>query len=486
MFKINKNDYIEILKKIDNFLKEDNLDFYYRDSILEFDILGESDTTIKDYFFFCYSGCFYEKNQKLEDQFSYENCDYEYFTELNVLEIILTIFLNSSYNKENREVFIEEILNELDQLNLIIKKDSYGNINILNNKILDSGSYSNVLYYSKDILLKQLKNKYRNTSFEKRFRYEYENMKKLDKSKNILKVFDFLDDSLGYTMEQADCCLYDYLMKNDISLNEKIKIIEDVLSGIKMAHDNSIIHRDLHLGNILKIKEKFVISDFGLGKDLTKDRSLKSSNTQKNDSKFVDPEYRGDKFTKLDKISDIYSVGVIISEILKNDRKEFEYFLSRCTSYYRKDRYDKIEIVISNFNSIVENLKKEMLVENIKKKIEDSKVDQSVVSYLMKMIEEEEIIDVVLKYNKTFEKILLKCDVKLRHQILVCIMERMETSYNGLEFSNYSDIGKMVFRLFDKDSDKLIRKKIKEILCFCDEIVGRYDCRDLYKAIKNK
>lgn len=74
---------------------------------------------------------------------------------------------------------------------------------------------------------------------------------------------------------------------------------------MKYAHEHNIIHRDLHLGNVLKVGDDFVLCDFGLSKDESIERSLKSTATVINNHLFIDPLAIGD-FTKLDKKSDIY------------------------------------------------------------------------------------------------------------------------------------------------------------------------------------
>ena len=113
-------------------------------------------------------------------------------------------------------------------------------------------------------------------------KYEYENMQKLCGCPQVLNVYSFDPDNFSYLMERAEMNLFEYLSNEvDIPFDVKLKIIIDVLNGMKFAHEQSIIHRDLHLGNVLKIGNDFVISDFGLSKDESIERSLKSSATEK-------------------------------------------------------------------------------------------------------------------------------------------------------------------------------------------------------------
>lgn len=484
VFQINKSDYINQLSKIDLFLKETSLNIYYESSGLEFILPDYSRSEITDFFFYQNSGSYYNIEKSLVEQYSYEECDYQYFSELDILEVILLIFSKSKFNEENKERFLQELISELIGLGIIIKRLDTGGLEILNNKLLDSGSYCNIYYYSNNILLKEIKSEYRGTPFEKRLKYEFENMKKLEDSENILNVYNYLEEDEAYTMEQADECLYDYLRKNHLNLEEKIKIVRDILKGIKDAHDNSVIHRDLHLGNILRKGSTFMIADFGLAKDLDRDRSLKSSNTQKSNSKFVDPECRGNKFLELDKVSDIYSLGVIIEEILGEDVEKVSYFISRCTQRLKKDRYQSMDEVIYEFENTIINIDKQLSKEKVKEKIKNGRVDQSVIEYL-KTLTAEETVHLILEYSDNFEEILKLCEIHIAYKMISDILESLER-YIRLPFTDYSCIAKMMHRLFYRISDEKIKIKIKEIIRFCAEEIGRYDCEPLYQEIKNK
>src|SRR6266498_639656 len=63
--------------------------------------------------------------------------------------------------------------------------------------------------------------------------------------------------------------LKDYIRKNfyNIKWKEKLKILIYIVKGLKHLHDQKIIHRDLHSGNILYENEfDIVISDLGISK----------------------------------------------------------------------------------------------------------------------------------------------------------------------------------------------------------------------------
>lgn len=156
---------------------------------------------------------------------------------------------------------------------------------------VSEGSYCNIYVFNDQIYKKQLKSTYQTQEiWKKRFKYEYENMMKLVESPYILKVFNYNANENSYLMEKCDCNLFDYLNKNPFITDDIIlNIINEILLGMKAVHDAGIIHRDLHLGNILMKEDHVVLSDFGLSKDTMIVHSLKSTSTPKNSHFFIDP-----------------------------------------------------------------------------------------------------------------------------------------------------------------------------------------------------
>src|ERR1043166_560561 len=59
----------------------------------------------------------------------------------------------------------------------------------------------------------------------------------------------------------------DYIVKGffKIKWNEKLKILKNIIAGLNHLHNQKIIHRDFHSGNILYENEwDVVISDLGI------------------------------------------------------------------------------------------------------------------------------------------------------------------------------------------------------------------------------
>jgi AmmeMemoRadiSam system protein B len=108
------------------------------------------------------------------------------------------------------------------------------------------------------------------------------------------------------------------LMKQRLSLDEAIIIFKQICSAISYAHSQGVIHRDLKPENILFTKEGNVkVSDFGLAK-LEGESSLTVSGQVMGTLFYMSPEQR--KGGGGDKRSDIYSLGVILFELLTSER----------------------------------------------------------------------------------------------------------------------------------------------------------------------
>ncbi|KAF0554764.1 kinase-like protein [Gigaspora margarita] len=98
-----------------------------------------------------------------------------------------------------------------------------------------------------------------------------------------------------------------------ISWAELIKIAMEITLRLKYLHENNIIHRDLHSKNILLDNGKVLIADFGLSKRL--DDTATTSSVKGIDA-YIDPRCFNPE-VKRDKEFDIYSLGVLLWELMK-------------------------------------------------------------------------------------------------------------------------------------------------------------------------
>lgn len=108
----------------------------------------------------------------------------------------------------------------------------------------------------------------------------------------------------------------------NLNIKERIKIFIQVCKGIMHAHQKGIIHRDLNPRNIMVNDHDSVVKiiDFGVAKSMQKKLSKKTLFTDFGNIvgtlKYSSPEQLNKNINLLDTRSDIYSLGVILFELL--------------------------------------------------------------------------------------------------------------------------------------------------------------------------
>jgi len=165
-------------------------------------------------------------------------------------------------------------------------------------------------------------------SFVARFMYEAKNLIKVNHT-NVARFFEFFqhdDGTLFMAMEYVDGERLDdrLLIRGPLQEQDVLYIMRQVCSGIAEAHRQGIIHRDISPDNIMLVdkgaREAVKILDFGISKNPT-DRGRTQIRTQVGTFigkyRYSSPEQaEGEREELLDTRSDIYSLGVVMYEML--------------------------------------------------------------------------------------------------------------------------------------------------------------------------
>ncbi|MEM9409875.1 MAG: tetratricopeptide repeat protein [Planctomycetota bacterium] len=147
---------------------------------------------------------------------------------------------------------------------------------------------------------------------------------------SIARIIDAGTTELGqpfFAMELVGGVpLTTYCDDHSLSINDRLQLFCQICDGIQHAHQKGIIHRDLKPGNILVTeydgKSVPKIIDFGLAKALETTPKLtdKSIHTEFGQVlgtiKYMSPEQAGLDAMDIDTRTDIYSLGIILYELL--------------------------------------------------------------------------------------------------------------------------------------------------------------------------
>ena len=309
-------------------------------------------------------------------------------------------------------------------------------------------------------------------------------MLRLAKSPYVLKVFNYDENSDSYLMEKCDCNVYDYLENNPFKDDKLIlQVIEELLLGMKDVHEAGIIHRDLHLGNILIKEGHVVLSDFGLSKDTMINHSLKSTSTPKNSHYFIDPIGLHD-FTALDKLSDIYSIGKIIDYITGESElnKKLSFVISKATERNRTKRYAAVDELIQDVNSSVKEISEEEKIKNIEENLQRGEISKDVEEFVMRLMRQEQLSNyIVRKQLYTFWKVLIQFN-EIDQLALLGEIDRTysEATVYG-HFENYDLFAGIAYNVIRNSANMKIQRRAYSILEGCASY--RYNASDYLKEI---
>src|ERR1700692_1131874 len=144
----------------------------------------------------------------------------------------------------------------------------------------------------------------------------------------IAKVFDAGSTAEGrpyFVMEYvAGMPITDYCDRHKLTTIQRLKLFISVCEGVQHAHQKAIIHRDLKPSNILvmEVDGKPVprIIDFGIAKATSHHLNDKTLHTQVGaligTLGYISPEQADSGGEDIDTRSDVYSLGVVLYEML--------------------------------------------------------------------------------------------------------------------------------------------------------------------------
>jgi eukaryotic-like serine/threonine-protein kinase len=145
---------------------------------------------------------------------------------------------------------------------------------------------------------------------------------------SIAKVFDAGSTAEGrpyFVMEYVPGLpITEYCDKHRLPMRERLELFMQVCDGVQHAHQKAIIHRDLKPSNVLVVEQdnKAVpkIIDFGLAKAIAQRLTDKTMFTElgvmMGTPEYMSPEQADQREQNIDTRTDVYSLGVILYQLL--------------------------------------------------------------------------------------------------------------------------------------------------------------------------
>jgi serine/threonine protein kinase len=145
---------------------------------------------------------------------------------------------------------------------------------------------------------------------------------------NIARVFDagVTDSAQPYFVMELvrGVPLTEYCDGHQLDISERLQLFVDICNAVQHAHQKGIIHRDLKPSNILVTLQDghplVKIIDFGVAKAIGQSLTIKTMYTRfasmVGTPAYMSPEQAGMSTGDIDTRSDIYSLGVLLYELL--------------------------------------------------------------------------------------------------------------------------------------------------------------------------
>lgn len=232
---------------------------------------------------------------------------------------------------------------------------------------------------------------------------------------NIVHLFDYFKEGNSHyiVLEYVDGMSLDVLLKKRRYLSGPLSlyIFLEACKALKCAHEHGVIHRDIKPGNILISRKGAVkLADFGIAAiETAEEDDLTKEGVTLGTASYMPPEqFKNSK--NVDKRADIYSMGVMLYEMVSGKRPFAGNFSPETILSIQKGKYTRLRKVNPDTPSIIARLVKKMIRPNPKRRYRDMvPVIKSIEKYL-KQFQIDQIQESLVQCiaNEKYEEPFLK------------------------------------------------------------------------------
>ena len=138
---------------------------------------------------------------------------------------------------------------------------------------------------------------------------------------NIVAVYEVgsIDNLHFFSMKYVEGPPLDRVLKaGPLAIGDVISIGIDVARALSHAHSHGVMHRDIKPGNLLRDRDRVVLTDFGLARPLDSEETgtMTESGDLVGTPLYMAPEQITADVAKIDGRSDIWALGVTLYELL--------------------------------------------------------------------------------------------------------------------------------------------------------------------------
>lgn len=176
----------------------------------------------------------------------------------------------------------------------------------------------------------------------------------------VYAIFENYDELIVIEEYLNGTLLKDELQRAETST--KLKWFYEICEGVQVLHKENMIYRDIKPENIMIIRNCAILFDFDIAKQLY---TTYGQTTMIGTTGYASPEQYG--FSKTDKRSDIYALGILLNELIvgKHPKEElasepYKDIIKTCTALDPNQRYQSIEEVMYCLNKPIKQRKKRL------------------------------------------------------------------------------------------------------------------------------